>query len=174
MKTDVIKLSFDQQHNEWRMAVNQGVAQGPGHYPTLTVPYNKTGEFSFQILNPQGVTFAATDPFAAKAQQTGKGDFGDQFNVSAGGGQTLTVTDMNGQKLKQKYDGGDYHYALHFSNGTTLDPVVTNGGCCQSGGIGQNAVSYLAIGVVALLVLWVLFLRPKTAPVSEMNDSDQG
>lgn len=156
-----IKLSYDAQHKEWRMALNQGMAQGPGQYPTVDVPYNQTADLTFQILNPQGVTFAATDPFGAKPVNNGKKDFKDQFTVSAGGGRTLTVTDHNGQKLKQKYLGGDYHYALHFSDGTTLDPVITNGGCCSEKGFSLNSTAYLAIGILALVVIWVLFLRPK-------------
>jgi hypothetical protein len=156
-----IKLTYDTQHNEWKMAVGQGDPQGPGHYPGLSVPYNQTASFTFQIVAPPGVNFTTDGPFKAKPGGNGKSDFGDQFDVSAGGGRSLTVSDMNGQKLKKDYKGGDYHYELHFSNGTTLDPVITNGGCCQAAPTGY--LTYLAIGVVALVAIWVLLVRPMMA-----------
>lgn len=161
MQTQSGTIKLTHKDNAWTMDIGQGL-QGPDHYPALSVPYDQTADFSFQIVGSPGVTFAATDPFQAKSNGNGKSDFKDQFDVSQGGERTLTVSDKNGQKLKKPYKGGDYYYELHFSDGSTLDPVITNGGCCNAVGA-QSYLPYLAIGVVALAVLYVLLVRPMMA-----------
>lgn len=160
MKTDKasLKLKYDNQSKAWMMAKDTGPDEGPGHYPKVKVDYGNQGEFTFVIHNPKGVTFAAKDPFVAKAGKTNPADFADQFSVSGGGTNTLTVKDANANKNGGPYAGGDYQYELHFSNGSTLDPIVSNGGCCMAKS--QTNLIYFGLGAVALLALFVLVIRP--------------
>ena len=145
----------------WRMSKDMGMGQGPGHYPPIKVAYDHEGQFTFVINSPKDVTFAASGAFQAKALKTMPKDFGDQFTVKGEGTNTLTVTDANANKGGGHYTGGDYHYELHFSNGTTLDPIISNGGCCSSQA--QSSLVYYALGFVALAALIVLFVRPMMA-----------
>lgn len=155
-KADV-KLNFDTQNGEWRMSKGQGNAHGPGDYPKLKVDYDHDGLVVFKIQNPQGATFAATNPFVPKSGKTSPADFADQFDVSGGGTNTLTVKVANANKQGGPYAGGDYNYELHFTDKPSLDPIITNGGCCQTK---QSNVAYFALGAVALLALFILVIRP--------------
>lgn len=159
----ILKLNYDSNGKEWKMAKDSGMAQGPGHYPKVDVKYDNLGEFTFVIQNPKGLTFAATDPFVPKAGKSNPADFAAQFEITGAGTGTLVVKDHNANPKGSAYAGGDYHYELHFSNGTTLDPIVTNGGCCSSGGSGQNSLIYFGLGAVALLALFILVVRPLLA-----------
>lgn len=155
------KLNWSDQNGNWRMSKDQGMGQGPGHYPSANVAFDHDGQFTFVINSPKNVTFAASDAFKPKAGKTMPTDFSDQFTVAGQGTNTLTVTDANAIKGGGKYTGGDYHYELHFSNGSTLDPIISNGGCCSSRA--QSSLVYYALGIVALAALIVLFVRPMMA-----------
>lgn len=148
------KLRGDKQ--EWWMAKGMGTAHGPGDYPKLSVNFDNSGEFTFQIHNPSAVTFAATDAFGPKAQKANPNDFGDQFTVSGEGTKTLVVKDANSNKGGGHYKGGDYNYQLRFSDGSTLDPIISNGGCC----VNKSSYVWYAIGAVAIVALLVLLLKP--------------
>jgi hypothetical protein len=171
-----LKLNFDSHKSEWRMAKDDGMSKGPDDYPKLKVEKDHEGQFTFVIQNPKGIKFAATDPFAPKAGKANPGDFGDQFAVSGHGTDTLVVKDANANKDGGQYAGGDYHYELRFSEGAPLDPIITNGGCCNN--IQGNLV-YFGLGAVALLALIVLVVRPMMAkrspmpPHDAMKDRDQ-
>lgn len=183
VESETMRLSFDKQANEWRMAKGMQPAQGPANYPKLEVKYGDTGEFSFVILNPKDVKFAATDPFAPKGGMPNKNDFKDQFAVTpSADGRTLTVKDANSNKAGGKYDGGDYHYELRFSDGSTLDPIITNGGCCNTlagGGSTSTSSSSLtvasyAVGAAAILLLAVYLVRSfsrRNAATAQDRDS---
>jgi len=161
---ETMKLSENLQGGgtEWWMAQGNNTARGPGNYPTLTVSSDDTGEFTFTVLYPAGVTFARTNAFGPKAGAQNPPDFWDQFTVSPGGTKSLVVKDANANKAGGPYAGGDYYYELHFSDGSTLDPVITNGGCCRTIST-HYSIAYLAIGVVALVAIWVLLVRPMMA-----------
>jgi len=173
MDAKTMKLTYIAPQNEWRMAVGQGTAKGPGHYDKIKIDHNDTGELTFQIINSQNVNFANDGAFVEKPNQPSKADFAKQFSVLPGGAgtQKLVVKDANSNGDGTPYAGGDYHYELHFSNGTTLDPVITNGGCCQAAPMGY--LTFLAIGLVALAALYVLLVRPMMARNTRV-DSDQG
>jgi hypothetical protein len=159
MKTDKadIKLVANPKHGgvEWRMAVGAGNANGPGHYPKLPVAYDNDGQFTFTILNSKA-TFAA-NPIEVQAGTGKPSGIDPQFTFTGAGTKTLTVHDSN-QKA------ADYNYVLHFSDGSTLDPIIQNGGCCHTAHGGSSTTYALytagALGIIVLLVLLVLLLRP--------------
>ena len=158
-KADV-KLNYDSRKSEWRMAKDDGNAQGPGNYPKLKVNYNDTGEFIFKIQNPKDVTFA--DPaFLPKKGAENPGDFNGQFDVTGEGTGTLIVKVANANPNGSEYVGGDYVYELKFSNNTVLDPILTNGGCCKPQS-SQMLYTYAA-GAVVLLALFYFVIRPMLA-----------
>lgn len=177
---DTMKLNWDADHGYWRMAKNMGTGQDPAHYPKLKVDYDNEGQFTFVIQNgPPGVTFATQNPFGEKTGKMASKDFNEQFIVSPStDGKTLVVTDLNATKGGGKYDGKHYAYELHFSSGPSVDPIITNGGCCGGSAppIQNNNLAYYAVGAVALLAILWLVLRPmlnrNSAPV--MKDIDQG
>lgn len=156
-----LSLSFQGGQSQWLMAKDQDYPKGPGQYPGLSVRYNDTGEFTFNILTQTGVKFASTNPFTPKADKPNPPDFADQFTVTGHGTTKLVVKVANANKAGGPYGGGEYHYALNFSNGSTLDPIITNGGCCRN--FNTNHLVYYALGAVALLVLIILIVRPMMA-----------
>ncbi|MEO7564115.1 MAG: hypothetical protein ABIR63_03375 [Sphingomicrobium sp.] len=170
-------LKLHPRTGDWWMAKGPGPAHGPGHYPSVSVDYDHGGEFTFKIAKTSGITFATDKPFTAKSGQASPGDFDAQFGVVGAGTGTLVVTDANADQSGGKYVGADYPYELHFSNGKTLDPIIRNGGCCQP--TDQSALIYYAVGVIALLALLALFIRPMLARRSAnsvdstMKDRDQ-
>lgn len=128
MKTDddIMRINRDSNGGPWMMAKNMETAQGPGNYPELVVTKGNTGEFTFLIQNPKNVTFAA-DPFVQKGTKS-PAEFKDQLKVTDGGaGKDYMVVksknSINGKKV--------FEYELHFSDGTKLDPIITNNGCCR-------------------------------------------
>jgi hypothetical protein len=154
-----LKLNFDKQKNEWRMAKDMGHAQGPGNYPKLEVANDHQGQFVFKIQNPQGTTFSQK-AFVPKAGKNNPGDFAKQFTVTGQGTDTLTVSVANSNTTNpgQPYTGGEYHYELLFTDKPALDPIITNRGCCQPPV--SDSLVYVAFGAVALLALWFFVVRP--------------
>lgn len=160
MKTQdkaTLKLNFNDK-NEWWMAKGMEPAKGPNDYPKLKVDFDHEGLFTFRIQNPQDVTFATTDPFVPKSAKNTLTDFHDQFTFEGQGTRTLTVKDANASKNGGPYAGGDYHYELRFSDGTTLDPIITNTGCCRA--MSESNLVFYSLGAVALLALIILIVRP--------------
>lgn len=163
LRPETLTLSSRLQgtNSEWWMALGSGTARGPGDYPKVTVARDDTGDLTFTIINPAGTMFASTNPFGPKVGAPNPTDFWDQFTVVSGAGtKRLVVHDANANKDGSPYAGGDYNYQLNFSSGTpSLDPVITNGGCCNKPFAGNN-LAFLAIGLVALVVIYVLIVRP--------------
>lgn len=174
--TPNMKLNY--KDGVWWMAKNNDMAKGPGAYPKIEVPYGQPGVLTFTIQTPNNVNFAETEPFAPKTGKQNPTDFKDQLTVASGNGKnTLVVKDANANKNGGKYAGGDYHYELRFSNGTKLDPIISNGGCCNN----LLSTSFLiAAGVaVALLVWWtwqvISYRRISAArPIGAGNDKSAG
>lgn len=169
-----LKLSYDTNHGEWRMAKDGGMAHGPSDYPTLKVDYDYDGQFIFKIQHPQGVKFANNDAFVPKAGKTNPSDFAQQFTVDGQGTDTLTVNVANANKQGGSYDGGNYNFELHFAGKPALDPIITNGGCCHT--VTHNYLAFYALGAVALIALFVLVFRPMLARRSSdsLKDRDPG
>ena len=162
---DLMKINYDSFGRKWMMAKNMETARGPGNYPTLEVQYDHVGLFTFVVQSPPGVTFAAHNPFVAKIGKPNPPDFADQFQVSGAGTNMLVVKSLNANKAGGPYAGGTYHYELRFSDGSKIDPIITNNGCCRSvsGGDGGFlaffsepagiAVLLLSIAVIALVAM---------------------
>lgn len=161
VNSETMRLNYVESRKEWRMAKGMGHAQGPGNYPELTVQPNHTGKFTFKILNPDDVTFAAKDPFVPKAGKTNPGDFKHQFSWDGEGTDTLTVYVKNNNANGGSYDGGVYHYQLQFNKAVPLDPIISNLGCCQKIAGGSNLAAYSlgAVGILALGVVAYKLLR---------------
>lgn len=153
-------LNVWKQQNVWWMSYGTQ-SGGPGSYPQVTVPNGTNANFKYTIINTPGVTFGS-DPIWIQAGTTKPTQPGvdGHFNVPPGqNGTTLNFHDNN------KGNGETLSYVLRFSDGTTLDPIINNGG----GGPGYNwNMAYYALGAVALIVLAILVLKPvfrKPGPV---------
>jgi len=156
---DTIRLSYAEDNGGWWMAKGQGNAKPKNDYPKLKVDFDKSGEFTFVIQNANGTKFAK-DAFVPKGNNPS--DFGSQFTVTGQGTETLKVMVKNEDPTNptKKYDGGNYTYALQFTDKPPLDPIITNGGCCRAN---QTSIVYYSLGAVALVALVVLVIRPMLA-----------
>jgi hypothetical protein len=155
-----LKLTF--KDGKWRMAKGMENAKGKGEYPALEVKESKEGQFIFKINNQDDVTFADV-PFGPMTGANNPPDFADQFTVTKAGPKKIVVDVRNADPKDPTadYAGGVYIYELRFNNAGTLDPVITNGGCCKalaasSGGlslVSESAPVGVALGGAALVVL---------------------
>jgi len=110
----------------WYMT-HLGKESGPGQYPAIKIDYDRTADFTFTIKS--GADFS-TDPKTGpisiqkgNAKPTG-GGVDNQITITNQSAKVLQFNDSNKQK-------GDLNYVLHFSDGSQLDPIIDNGGCCQ-------------------------------------------
>lgn len=138
----------------WLMSHHGGSAS------PITVPAKVSGDFTYNIVNGGGVTFAAQNPIWIKqgtAKPTAPVVDGQITNVAGGGTTTLKFTDLNsGNPVTLTY-------SLHFSDGTQIDPIIEN----QGGGPGligpDYSVYYIAGAVLLAAVLLVLLFRRRSA-----------
>jgi hypothetical protein len=151
-----VTVTYDASAGYWTMDTGNGPTNPP-NYPGLVVPYNHKGEITYRIKDTPGVSFA--DPaFVQKRGQPDPGDFAAQFtSKTKGNGKILVVHDENTSPNGQPHQK-DYHYELKFSDGSTLDPIITNMGCCQRAE--ANYLVPLAIGAAALLAVYFFIVRP--------------
>ena len=155
-----VKLTY--KDGNWRMAKDMGNAQGKGDYPVLAVKESKEGQFTFKIDLGDGVTFA-DQPFGPMAGADNPPDFAEQFSVRKVDSKKIVIDVLNANPKDPgaDYAGGVYTYELRFNGAPTLDPIITNGGCCKtltsSSGVmslvSEPAGVGIALGGVALLVL---------------------
>lgn len=161
MKTEKpdMKVIATQKHGqiEWRLSVNGGMAQGPGHYPSVSVGTGNDADLTFQILNTSNITFAQQNPFLAQAGSSKPTGLDSQFTVTGQGTQKLTVHDSN-------QTSGDYYYVLNFSDGSTLDPIIKNGGCCGFANSLIGTSTGLIVGGIILLAILALVVRRFMVP----------
>jgi hypothetical protein len=172
MKTDTqnIKVIANPQQNgtiEWRIAVGAGMAQGPGHYPAVSIDQNQQGLLTFTVVNTNTVNFDPNTPFTVQPATTSPtAVVGNQFTVTGGKGtQTMTVADTN-------QNAGDFYYALHMSNGDTVDPIIKNGGCCT--GVNQDFLSSplgIALEIAAVVLIIALIIWKVTASRRVTNET---
>lgn len=161
-KQDTAELKLTYKDGHWRMAKDMGNAKGKGQYPVLEVKESKEGKFTFKIDLGDGVTFA-DEPFGPMAGAENPPDFAEQFSVTKVDAKkiVLEVRNANPKDPTADYSGGVYTYELRFNGAPTLDPVITNGGCCKTlvtSGVEMNLVSEpasagIALGAAALFVL---------------------
>lgn len=166
MKIDKdIKLSGAHQHDgatQWWMAIGNGYAHGPGDYPSMSISPGNDADLTFTILNPKDASFDQSHPIDIQ-QGTAKPGAGvdAQFHVTAQSAQSLTVHDDNSAKGE-----ASYNYVIHFSNGSQLDPIIKNGGCCPG-------IDYLTLGaalVGAAVALYLLFRLLTVKNLSSRED----
>lgn len=133
-------------------------------YPTMSVPKDTQGVFNFTIA--QGANFKPNGPGnqinaigivggSAKPPQAGNGS--GLISVSPPTATTLSFTDNNSVKAANKLN-----YVLYFSDGSKVDPIIDNGGCCtvsHSGSFFQSQAFMTAAAVVVILVLAYLAYR---------------
>ena len=155
-KKETIFVHYDENAQEWLMGKDVGRLELPPNYPKLEVPVDYSGEFTFKIHNTPLRKFGA-DAFAPKG--TGNpSDFDYQFSESVKeNGKTLIVTSKNTSEQGGEYPQTDYTYQLNFDDRTTLDPILTNMGCCQ-----RSSADYAvyAIGIAAVAAAYFLIIRP--------------
>jgi len=110
---------------DWWMS-HLGKDYGPGNYPEIAVDYGKKADFTFTIK--QGSANFATNAITI---QKGKG----KPNGGGGNDKQITITSQTANQLQFSDSNqvqGPLNYILHFSDGSTLDPIIDNGGCCQA------------------------------------------
>lgn len=170
--------SLDGQGNiSWTLCdkVSNQCGNATGNYPTVTLPA-KSGTTAFSITindaNHLGVTFAnnSSDPYASS---DGNGAIWIQPNSCPGhaawntSGQIPKVTRANDTKITFNDANGQngaltLAYQLNFvRNGTAvtpIDPIISNGGCCNTIGSGRDTIWY-ALGIVAIIAVIVLIAR---------------
>ena len=147
-----IEVKFDPSAGYWTMNPGNGTFYGPP-YPDLVVPYRDKGEFTFKIVQTPGAEFG-NPAFVRKNGKPDPGDFGNQFSQSVqvenNKKTKLVVNDQNAYPGNDKFHKKDYHYELRFLDGSKLDPIITNMGCCKSYSFsGAEAVGYSLLLVTA-------------------------
>ena len=141
----------------WHMEIVGAGKGGPNNYPKIDVPKGPSDvPFKFQITGPgtQGITFgsdpiwvAADDGSGASPKEAGV--HSQITSVSGGGTKSLTFTDLNSEKVTLTYQ-------LNFSDGSTLDPIINNGG-----GEDGLAAYALLIGLAVFAVIAFLAFRSR-------------
>lgn len=168
VKKQNIKLKYDPQAQTWEMDDGKSGFKGSSDYPKLEVEHGHVGVFTFKIQDSGGsIVFDQKDPFTAKAGSPA--DFNEQFTVLGNGTRTLTVIDANASANGGEYQGGTYTYALNFNSVESLDPIITNMGCCKSLAMsGAEAVGYslFLAGAGALAAVGYRKWRAKRSPTA--------
>lgn len=138
----------------WELEVVGTGKGGPGHYPEAKVKEKYGGNFQITIADADNVTFS-NDPIwiqtgTAKPNHRVVDSQIDPSSIKGQNGKVLTFHDFNsGPKLTLTYQ-------LNFSDGTTLDPIIQNGGGTIPKSIfGDYAVLLGAVLMGALVALVV-------------------
>jgi hypothetical protein len=176
--TPIVDLT--EANGQWSMKY-LGKTYGPGNYPPIIIDYNRKGDFTFKIQPGAVGSFDLSGPVGAitvakgDAKPNGAGVY-NQIAVSKDSTATvLKFSDSNTEKTHM-------NYVLHFTDQTTLDPIIQNGGgCCtfQQPGVGSTGLStasflgYLAlaffIGVIVTLLAQRLFGRSRNPAQSDSS-----
>lgn len=146
---------------DWHMLYNS-IDYGPGHYPPLPVPYKDDGYFTF-VIGKNASSFASS-PIAVAAGN-GKpsvNHIDSQIEIKKQTSSRLEFSDTN-------HDKGPLNYVLYFNDGTTLDPIIDNGGghtVYRPSTAQAITLSYANLAIVLVLVFiiggaigWVLGRR---------------
>jgi hypothetical protein len=149
---------------------NNGVwymdSQGPGQYPTLSVPQCDNANFTFTIQGKSAGVFVDYNQPTSTPVSVAKGSA--KPNGNGVDSQITGISVSNNGKTLQFSDGnstaGDLNYVLHFTDKTTLDPIITNGGgCCTmmppstgGGGVSFTSASFVAGLVAGFLIALLL------------------
>jgi len=123
-------------------------------YPEFPVPKDTQGVFNFTIA--QGANFPLNGPGnkinavgivggAAKPPQAGNGS--GLISVSPPTATTLSFTDSNTTKAANKLN-----YVLYFTDGSKVDPIIDNGGCCTRS-FWSSPVEFTGAQFAGLLVI---------------------
>lgn len=151
VKKQNIKLKYDAMSQSWSMDDGNGGFKSGPDYPKLEVAHGHVGVFTYKIQDSGGgIVFDQSNPFTPKAGNPA--DFAAQFTVLGHGTRTLTVIDANANSNGGEYGGGTYTYALNFNSVKSLDPIITNMGCCRAF-TGADAVTYALVGAGAMALL---------------------
>lgn len=153
----IADVDLAQDNGQWSMTY-KGLTYGPGHYPPISVGVGQYADFSFTIR--KGADFDTSNPVSVakgNAKPSGNGLYNQ-----------VAVTDLQPKVLKfhdKNTEKTDLNYVLHFKDGSTLDPIIKNGGgCCQVASSATGTVTlssnifiaYLAVaffvGVAVVLV----------------------
>lgn len=137
--------------DHWQMSLNNGPPKDPGAYPPVAVGAQNSADFSYTIVNANGITFSA-DPIWIQKGTAKPTKSGVDVIKNISGQNTTTLKFHDGNK-----DAGTLTYVLNFNGAPQLDPIITNGG----GGPGVvRDLAWPVIGGVAVALLLFLLLRP--------------
>jgi hypothetical protein len=139
-------VDLTQDNGQWSMTYN-GQTYGPGHYPSISVGSGQYADFTFTIK--KGADFDLSGPVSVakgNAKPNGNGLY-SQVTVTDVQPTVLAFHDKNTEKT-------DLNYVLHFKDGSTLDPIIKNGGgCCQVASTATGTVTLSNSSFIAYLAL---------------------
>ena len=151
-------VQLTEANGQWTMKYDNITYPPPGPYPTISVPHCDNATFTFQIQGNSAGVFDAYNPpnstpvsvAAGNAKPTNGGADSQITGITvSNNGKTLQFSDSNNNQ-------GSLNYVLNFTDNTTLDPIISNGGgCCTSVGGSFNNSSFLAGLVVGLVIALV-------------------
>jgi hypothetical protein len=163
-QTHANSVQLNEANAQWTMTYGGNTYPPPGPYPQISVPRCDNATFTFQI---QGNSAGVFNPYPAppngippvtvavgNAKPNGNGINSQITNISvSNNGKTLQFSDSNNSQ-------NNLNYVLHFTDGSTLDPIISNGGgCCTvnpgpgPGAFGGNGfVAGLVVGIVLALI----------------------
>lgn len=149
-------VGLTETNGQWYMHY-QNNTYGPNQYPPIGVPCNSNADFTFTIQGNTAGKFDSTWPITvAQGPDKPNGNvlYG-QITVTSHSDSVLQIHDLNTV-------AGSMNYVLHFTDNTTLDPIITNGGGCCTTTPPPIVTSYssttsfaagLVIGFLAALLL---------------------
>jgi hypothetical protein len=158
----------------WELCTDAGCGNGNpgGGYPNVVLPPKQSEDVIFIINNPPGsaITFPK-DPYDAIWIQPGQKPTAKAYNDAGQLGAPKLSKSKTVLVLRDKNKGQamDFHYALNFSDGSKIDPVIKNGGGALHGNpslplIGSNPAVALVAGLIIGAVVAAVLLRRMVRP----------
>lgn len=159
----------------WELCTSSGCGSGVGptaRFPDLVLPPKQSQDVIFIINNPPGtnITFPA-DPYDAIFIQPNTKPTTKVYQAAGQLGTPKLSKNKTVLVLKDKNKGQamDFHYALNFSDGSTIDPVIKNGGGTTEAPrklpvIGSDPVAALLVGLAIGFALGAVLLRRMAQP----------
>jgi len=162
-QTQTSSADLTEANGQWTMNYGGTSYPPPGPYPTISVSQCNNAALTFTIKgNSAGVFNSNTPPnstpvsvAAGNAKPNGNGLDSQITGITvSNNGKTLQFSDSN-------HSSGNLNYVLHFTDNTTLDPIISNGGgCCTMipapVGVSYTSASFLAGLVVGFLITLLL------------------
>jgi hypothetical protein len=159
-QTQASSADLTEANGQWTMNYGGNSYPPPGPYPTISVSQCNNAALTFTIKgNSAGVFNSYTPPnstpvsvAAGSAKPNGNGLDSQITGITvSNNGKTLQFSDSN-------HNAGNLNYVLHFTDNTTLDPIISNGGGCCTFSRGFSQTDYALMGGALLVVLVLIYL----------------